>query len=87
MAESKIETGMPSRAARSTTLARRACHTGARHDPAEAPVDRGLDNFDLAAGIDFERRRVPFDGEVKLAAGFDGAGVHGLPEDVVRVLW
>src|SRR5207244_2455184 len=54
-----------------------------QHDAGQAPVDHRLHDFDLAAGVDLQRRRVPFDLEAELARRFDRACVHGLPEDVV----
>src|ERR1700682_4824978 len=57
-----------------------------QHDARKPAIDHRFNNFDLAAGIDFEGGRIPLDLEMKFTRGFDRAGMDRLPENMVRTL-
>ena len=57
-----------------------------QYDARQMPVDHRIDNADLAARVNFQRRRVPFNVESKFAPGLDRARMHGLPENVACTL-
>src|SRR5882762_289630 len=61
----------------------RASIHGREHNSRQPPVDHGLDNLNLAARIDFERWRIPFDFEMIFTPGFDGARVNRLPKNMI----
>ena len=82
IAESKIATGIPFRRRALHHRHQRLLVHRRQHDSGHAPVDHRVDDLDLAAGVDLERRRVPVHRAAELAGRFDRARMHRLPENV-----